>query len=76
MVEVSKQVNKWQALFQEAQKQENDPENFTGMTDFEKKQKEVKKEKVQKAKASSSDKKASTTKKAKEKTKAPVKEPV
>lgn len=41
MAEVTKQVNKWQALYQEAQKQENDPENFVGMTDFEKKQKEV-----------------------------------
>jgi len=34
-------VTKWQGLFQEAQKQENDPENFVGLTDFEKKQKEV-----------------------------------
>lgn len=34
-------MNKWQALHQEAQKQEVDPENFVGLTDFEKKQKEV-----------------------------------
>ena len=41
LAEVTKQVDKWQSLFQEAQKQENDTDNFVGLTEFEKKQKEV-----------------------------------